>query len=1147
MFYCLLNVFGKNDDFDDCLYNIKHFYQNIFSQRRENMKYKKSLLILIMAIFLVSIAGVCASDANDTAIASDDSNQMELSSDSEISEDNLQTGEENSILTQNDDETLNAEIDSQTLGADEGTFQELRNEIGNGGDKNLSKSYYRYNSGNAIQIKNPGVINGNGAIIDMAGASIRVFYVTISGVTIKDLTIINAKINTGSGGAIYFSSSGTVENCNFTNNVAGDNAGAVNFAESGTVTNCNFAGNRVTGSNSYGGAIRMPSGTVSNCNFTNNTANRDGGAVYFSGNGTVSNCNFTNNTANRDGGAVYFSGNGTLLNSNFTDNQAYNSGAIYFSGKGAVSNSNFVGNKATGDGSCGGAIYMNSGTVSNCNFADSTANDKGGAVYFSGNGTVSNSNFVGNKATGNGSCGGAIYMNSGTVSNGNFADNIVNDDGGAIWISSGSVSNSNFTNNTVNRDGGAVYFAESGTVSNSNFTNNTAGNNAGALFQGNPYNCVFIGNRADGGGAMYEGFATNCKFIENHADGFGGVINGYNHKSINCTFISNSAGISGGALSGGEAHNCSFISNVASRDGGAINDANAHNCNFTGNKATSGSGGAIYFSAYGNVTNCNFTNNTAYSNGGAISIFSYSYGYSYGGDVENCNFINNIADNGGAIYTRSARATICNFVNNVARVSGGAMFDGVADTCIFKTGSDTVKNTLRLLPKWAVDNFITAYDSGEKLTFDLKTSSGMLVENGNISISVYYNDNGSWFGNYSCLSGEGWAVNLPVGYYYAIYGTEYYGTEPVTRTIRIDKASSDMNVSDVSRDYGNSTGIQVATKGAIGITAKIDDNNATVVGNTIMIPSLDVGTYVLTVTTIPDSNHLAATKTAKIIVNKINTQLAADPITLIYNTGGDLTVTLKDVRGNPLANQQLFVYFNGAKTFDLTDLNGTIKVPVIGLAPNTYGVEIVFKGNDIYNESNVIATVTVNKDSTSLSADAITAVYNVNKNLVITLKDSRGNPIDGAAVTVDLNGAKTYTTDSKGQIKVATANMVPKVYTAKITFNGDANYDGSSKDVKVTVKKATPKLTAKKVTLKAKTKTKKYAVTLKDNVGKAMNKVQITLKVKGKTYKATTNAKGKATFKIKKLAKKGTYKATVTFKGNGNYNKITKTVKIKVK
>ena len=62
-----------------------------------------------------------------------------------------------------------------------------------------------------------------------------------------------------------------------------------------------------------------------------------------------------------------------------------------------------------------------------------------------------------------------------------------------------------------------------------------------------------------------------------------------------------------------------------------------------------------------------------------------------------------------------------------------------------------------------------------------------------------------------------------------------------------------------------------------------------------------------------------------------------------------------------------------------------------------------------------------------------------------------------------------------------------------------------------------------------------------------MAKVKLTLKVKGKTYKATTNAKGKAVFKIKKLTKKGTFKAKVKFAGNTYYNAVTKTVKIKIK
>ena len=156
--------------------------------------------------------------------------------------------------------------------------------------------------------------------------------------------------------------------------------------------------------------------------------------------------------------------------------------------------------------------------------------------------------------------------------------------------------------------------------------------------------------------------------------------------------------------------------------------------------------------------------------------------------------------------------------------------------------------------------------------------------------------------------------------------------------------------------------------------------------------------------------------------------------------------------------------------------------------------------------------------------------------MVITLKDITGKALSGVKVTVDLNGAKTYTTDKNGQVKVSTKGLAPKAYTAKVTFNGDTKYDKSTKDIKVTVKKATPKLTAKK----------KTTIVLKDNTGKAIKKAKVTLKVKGKTYKATTNSKGKATFKITNLNKKGTFKATITYKGNKYYNKVSKKANIKV-
>ena len=62
-----------------------------------------------------------------------------------------------------------------------------------------------------------------------------------------------------------------------------------------------------------------------------------------------------------------------------------------------------------------------------------------------------------------------------------------------------------------------------------------------------------------------------------------------------------------------------------------------------------------------------------------------------------------------------------------------------------------------------------------------------------------------------------------------------------------------------------------------------------------------------------------------------------------------------------------------------------------------------------------------------------------------------------------------------------------------------------------------------------------------------MSKGKVTLKFKGKTYKATTNAKGVATFKITKLNKKGKFTGKVSFVGNANFNVLSKSVTITVK
>ena len=732
---------------------------------REKMKSKKIILILITAIFLASIAGVCAADANDTLVASEDTSQIELSDSNKIIEDNLQTSEENDELTL---------TDNDVLGADSATYSDLDSEIRASGNVTLTHKNYIYDDGaTAITITEDNkVIDGNGAIIDMTGSTIRAFDVIGNGVTIKNLTIKN-----------------------------------VNFWEKGGAIK--FAGD---------------SGTVINCNFINNTA-QNGGAIYFDKTGNVENCNFNDNTASRYGGAVYF------LNA------------------GNVTNCNFINNKATADISCGGAISMSSGSVTNCNFADNEAY-QGSAVYFSNNGEVRNCNLTGNTAN----YGGAISMFSGSV--------------------------------------------------------------------------------------------TNCNFTNNQATG------------------------------------------------------------------TNSWGGAIIFLGTGNVTNCNFADNSAYE--------------------------------GGAIFSS---------------------YWSTADTCIFKTGSDTTFNIGILPPMLNVDNFTTFYGSGEKLTFDLKTNSNIPVTNGNIPISVYFKDDNSWVGNYRCLSGEGWAVSLPVGSYYANFTTEYAGFQAISRTI------------------------------------------------TITIPNVR---YYINVTSITTNN-----KTVNI------TAKSNIPKNILWD------------------GKLLFILPNGKNiTANYAD-NGTWWAVHRFDDYGVYQVSASYIGLDNVTINN--ATITVSKVNTVLTADAVTATYNINRDLVITLKDANGNALSGAKLTVDLNGAREYVTDANGQVKVNVAKLVPKTYTAIITFNGDDIYAKSTKNVQVIVKKAKAKIVAKKKTFKKAKKVKKYTATLKNNVGNAMKKVKLTLKVKGKTYKAKTNAKGKAVFKIKNLKKKGKYRATVKFAGNNYYSKVTKKVKITVK
>ncbi len=182
-------------------------------------------------------------------------------------------------------------------------------------------------------------------------------------------------------------------------------------------------------------------------------------------------------------------------------------------------------------------------------------------------------------------------------------------------------------------------------------------------------------------------------------------------------------------------------------------------------------------------------------------------------------------------------------------------------------------------------------------------------------------------------------------------------------------------------------------------------------------------------------------------------------------------------------------------------------------------------------------------------AAAVSAVYNINNCLEITLKDNKGEAVKNYKLDVVINGKSyVYTTNSLGQVKISTKTWSPKAYQISIsTSEKNTHYFTVTKDTQVLVKKAVPKLTASAKTYYLKDKTKKYVAVLKTNTNQFLKNVKVTINVGGKTYAVKTNAKGQAIFSLNKLVKKGSFKAIIKFAGNGYYTAINKNVYIKVK
>ena len=1123
---------------------------------------KKNMIFIMLILILFTLSTVSAADnATTDVVGLEDVNDEAISI------------EETQILADDDDEVI-----------PNGTFDDLRNDIDDDDDIDFERNY-TYNEGfnkSGIVINKDLKIDGHGFTIDAKGQS-RIFIIESGKVVIRNVNFLNA--NATDGGAIYGQC--TLENCNFINNTASGNGGAVYGA---TVKKCTFSYNTASGN---GGA--MFEGYAEECTFRYNNAT-NGGATYGI---SANNCIFNDNMATNDGGAVF---DGDIDYSTFNANSAGNNGGGMCNG--TVHNSNFINNVA---GRYGGATYE--AVAQNCT---EEGNRNGTVIPTS---TFSELQQLIKEAD----AGSTIVLDRDYKWDEDF--NIIT---GVEVYKTITIDGNGFTVDGAKRS--RIFNVTAANVVFKNlhlingFLDERHDVNYGSAISGSEVskaiNCYFNNGRCDFGGASDKIQAFNCTFKDNVAKYDGAAL--YYCDAWNCTFINNRAGQHGGGIYNGNAVDCTFIGNHAdSFWGGGIFRGSANSCTFIKNHAHEDGGGLYVSYAF----NCTFINNTANKNGQGM----------FGGTALLCAFENNDHKETNILVptieidsnitkhtgdklsfkltydgtTYNGYNTTIKFYQLLTCVGNYSALSGNSFVMNITPGEYDVELNLEKYPeiqkakaKVTLDSpnnliisqdIVAEYNSNDYFA-SFKTSTGLTIANTTLSIKL----NDKEYGEY--ITDEDGKIKVPLknlipDTYLAeitFKGNEFYGKANNTSKITINKGRSSLTANDIITFYKIDENIVVTLKDnngdpigdaeifidLNGVKNYTTDKNGQI---TLSTEGLVPNTYIANVTFEGNKIYNKSNTASKIIINKYNTKLTANNVITQYKVDEEMMVILKDNYGNPVGGVSVFVDLDEEVRNYTTDENGQFTISTKGLTPDSYIVGLQFKGNDIYQESNVTAKITVDKGATDLAANSVETEYNVEGELVITLKnhqgeplsdvpvsfslesinnhatdengqikistnidiewvisfnDCHGYPLSNVSISVDLKTPVNYTTDKNGQIKLYIKNLNPDTYVANLNFEGNDLYLKSNSTANVIVNKESTELTANVVTTTYNVNDD-LVITLTDGQGSPISNAQVSVDLDGvKNY--TTDDNGQIKISSSNISPDN-YNVKITFNENSYY------------
>ena len=327
-------------------------------------------------------------------------------------------------------------------------------------------------------------------------------------------------------------------------------------------------------------------------------------------------------------------------------------------------------------------------------------------------------------------------------------------------------------------------------------------------------------------------------------------------------------------------------------------------------------------------------------------------------------------------------------------------------------------------------------------------------------------------------------------------------------------------------------------------------------GGGLSMKQLEVGNYTVEMSV---SGALKATKlTTNITVKKANIKIEIAPYKEYYGSDKNITITVTNANSGlavPGIILRLDMPQTSGKTYYLqTNSDGVGRISAKGLIGGDYDLTVSNNDTKNINNASTKTTVTVMKIPVKIAASGLTVYYNTGATATIKVTKD-GKPVSGMYLLVRLYTTSTkyndylFQTNDKGQVSFSASLTVGK---HKMIINSADNRYGASQVTKtITVKKASAKITAKKVTDYYKG-VKYFTVKLTNTKNnKPIYDAKLNIKVfvsknRYYNYNGHTGANGEIRLSLETL-KPGTYKVVVAGADSKDFTAEEVTSKIVIK